>query len=110
MYSLTFRKLWVSIQSIILSICASGSSSGLPGNLGLKYDQFIAMGTGCGVQVVLLAAMVTVVVGIVGVVLHYLVQKAVVVLLPDPLSSFPSLIRNHTSLHLCECLLFLLCS
>ena len=39
------------IQSIILSIFASGSSSGLPENSGLKYDQFIAMGggyIGCG--------------------------------------------------------------
>ena len=46
MYSLTCSKIWISIQSIILSICASGCSSGLPENSGLKYDHFIAMGTG----------------------------------------------------------------
>ena len=37
-------KLWMPIQLIVLSICASGSSSGLIWNSGLKYNQFIAMG------------------------------------------------------------------
>ena len=32
---------------MILSVCASGSSSGLPKNSGLKYDQSIARGAGC---------------------------------------------------------------
>ena len=34
------RKSCVSIQSLILSKWASASSSGLPANLGLKWDQF----------------------------------------------------------------------
>ena len=33
------RKLWVSIQSLVLYKCAKASSSGLPENSGLKYDQ-----------------------------------------------------------------------
>ena len=32
-------KLWVSIQSLVLSRCATTSSSGLPENTSLKYDQ-----------------------------------------------------------------------
>ena len=39
-------KLWVSTQSIVLSKCASRSSSGSPENSGLQYDQFIALGAG----------------------------------------------------------------
>ena len=31
---------WVSIQSFFLRRCASASSYGLPGDLGLKWDQF----------------------------------------------------------------------
>ena len=33
------RKFWVSIQSLVLNRCATASSSGLPENSGLKYDQ-----------------------------------------------------------------------
>ena len=32
-------KLWVSIQLLVLNKCAMASSSGLPENSGLKYDQ-----------------------------------------------------------------------
>ena len=39
-------KYWASIQSIVLSRYASGSSSSLPENSGLKYDKFMAMGAG----------------------------------------------------------------
>ena len=86
----------MSIQSIILNIHASGSSSGSLENSGLKYDQFIAMcagGTGCGGT-----GGVTGFRGCwVGVVVSQLVQEAVVVLLLDPLLSFPSLSTNSTS-------------
>ena len=41
------EKFLVFIQSIVLSIHTSGSSSGIPENLGLKYDQFVAMDGGC---------------------------------------------------------------
>ena len=37
-------ELWVSTQSIVRNICASGSSSGLPKNSVSKNYQFIAMG------------------------------------------------------------------
>ena len=33
-------KLWVSTQLLVLNKCARASSSGLPANSGLKYDQF----------------------------------------------------------------------
>ena len=40
----SFEKLWVSIQSLVLSRCASASSSVLSANSGLKYDQFNCCG------------------------------------------------------------------
>ena len=35
----SYGKLWVSIQLLVLNKCAMASSSGLPENSGLKYDQ-----------------------------------------------------------------------
>ena len=49
--SASYGKLCVSIQSFILNKCAIASSSGLPENSGLKYDQFncgIFVGRACG--------------------------------------------------------------
>ena len=47
----TSGKLWVSLQSFVLKRWASASSSGLPENSGLKYDQFNCGCTGFGTWV-----------------------------------------------------------
>ena len=62
---------------------------------------------GYGVLMVLLTTVVSMVVGVV---VNCLVQETVVVLLPDPLLSFPSLRTNPTSFTSMYLSSFLLCS